>query len=125
MKSKSTDALLAMMMLAVILLVWTRATHAALEAMEQAYEVDASRIERWPLGDQGSLVLRPCESCDSVTLTVTPNTRYRSSQSSLNITREELLQVKAMIRDLDDAFVYVFYRPDDGVVNRIVLDAGN
>ena len=110
-------------MLTVLLTVWPRASLAALVATEQAYEVEATQIERWPLGDNGSLVLRPCDSCELVTLTVTPETKYRRSSSGMNITREEFLAAKAQIRDLDDAYVFLFYRPDDGIVNRIVLDA--
>lgn len=125
MESRTTNVLLAMMMLAVILMVWTRATNAALEVVEQAYEINATQVERWPLSDDDRIVLRPCDACDQVTLSVTSGTRYRASNSSMNITREELLQIKSLLRNLESSYVYVFYRPDDGVATRIVLDAGN
>lgn len=125
MESRANNVLIAMMMLAVILLVWTRATSAALVATEQAYELDASQIERWPLGDDGSLILRPCGGCDRVVLRVNAETRYGRSLSGPAMTREELLQLKSTGAVSGDTLVYVFYRPDDGVVTRLVLDVGN
>ena len=125
MESKTSNVLIATMMLAVILLVWTRGAQAALVATEQAYELTVDQVERWPLSDNGRIVLRACATCETVALSVDANTTYRSSQSSLNITREEMLQIKSMLGNPDDAFLYIFYRPDDDIATRIVLDTGN
>jgi len=118
-------SLVATLIVTTTLLAATPATHAALDVVEQAYEIDATLVERWPLGDTGSIVLRPCAGCDTVVLGVDANTKYRSSRSSLDVTREELMEIKSMLSNPDDALVYIFYRPDDSVATRIVLDAGN
>lgn len=123
MRSTNANALLVTMMLSAFLMFWTQATQAALDVIEQAYELDASLIERWPLSDDGSLILRPCGTCDSVTLRVTAETAYSASGSSGRISREEFLQIKSLLRGLDDALVSVFYRPSDGIVTRLRLNA--
>ncbi len=122
MHSRATNTLVALLILGVIPMTWSRTTLAALEASEHAYEVDAAQVLRWPLGDDGSLVLRPCRACDPVTLGVNAQTTYRVSGSSLNISREELLRLKSMLINLDEVLVYIFYRPDERVATRIVLD---
>ncbi|MFQ5636210.1 MAG: hypothetical protein ACE5G3_12885 [Gammaproteobacteria bacterium] len=122
MESRTATAMIATMMLAVILLVWARATQAALGVVEQAYEIELWMVERWPLGDAGSIVLRPCEECSSVVLRVSADTAYRRSGSAVNISREEMLRIKAMLGSDTGALVYVYYRPDDDTATRIVLD---
>ena len=122
MESRANNVLIAMMMLAVILLVWNRATHAALESTQQAYELDSTQIERWPLDEVGSLVLKPCDSCESVVLSVTPDTRYMTGFRGPNITLPELLALKTKIGGRKGTFVYIFYRTADNSVARFVLD---
>ena len=123
MRSKYFDTLVGATMLAVILIVWTRATHAALEVVEKSYEIDVTQVERWPLSDTDRIVLRPCDDCDRVTLTVTPGTQYSATGSSMGLTREELVKIKSMLRNPSRAYLYIFYRPDDSVAIRIELDA--
>jgi hypothetical protein len=123
MESKSLNVLITMTMLAVILLVWTRATNAALERVEDAYELRLEQVERWPLADSTNIVVRPCSRCDRVVLQVNAATRYSNGLRGADIGREELLRVKSTIRDRDNTFVYIFYRPENSSVTRIVLDA--
>ena len=118
-----TAVLIRTMTLAIILLTWGQVTQAALQATEQAYELNVHMVERWPLGDEGSIVLYPCEDCDRVVLRVNAATRYGNSLSGPDISRNELLQLKATLSGGQDAFVYIFYRPDDQTATRIVLDA--
>lgn len=96
--------------------------HAELVAVEQAYEINAAQVDRWPLGDTGSLVLRACNSCDSVTLRVDAATRYRLGMSGAEVSRDELVSLQATLRDRKSTPVYVFYRPQDGIATRVVLD---
>jgi len=124
MESSKKNLFMAMTSLAVTLLALTPVSQAALVAAKQAYEMTANQVERWPLGDSGSIVFRPCRNCDPVALQVDAATRYGRSLSGNGITREELLQLKSMLSSIDDTFVYIFYRPDDGVATRIVLDVG-
>ena len=123
MYTRSTNVLITMMMLAVILLVWTRATEAALEVSQRAYELDASLVERWPLGDVGTIVFRECDGCEQVIVKVDAATDYRLSMRGANVGRDELLRVKATLTDPSDADVYIFYRTADDTATRIVLDA--
>ena len=122
MESRANNVLIAMMMLAVILLVWTRSTNAALNLIEQAYEIDSTSIERWPLGADGNLILKPCEACDSVILNVDANTRYATSFRGAAISLEELLELKTQIRGRKGINAYVFYRAEDNSVTRLILD---
>lgn len=101
-----------------------QATQAALEATEQAYELMADQVERWPLADNASVVFRPCRSCDRMVLAVDAATRYGRSLSGRDITRDELLRMKSILTDANDTFVYIFYRPEDATATRIVLDVG-
>ena len=123
MESRVNNVLIAMMMLAVILLVWNRATHAALQLVEQAYELDSTQVERWPLADDGQLIVKPCETCDSVILNVDANTRYLTSFRGSRISLAELLNLKTRVGGRESANVYVFYSTENNLVTRLVLDA--
>jgi hypothetical protein len=111
-----------MMTVAVILLIWNQATNAALQLIEQAYEVDSTQIERWPLADDGNLILKPCETCDSVILSVDGNTRYLTSFGGNAIPLEALLQLKSLIRGRKGTYAYIFYTAEDNLVTRLILD---
>lgn len=122
MESRTNNVLVAMMMLAVILLAWNRAANAALQLIEQTYEIDSTQIERWPLADDGTLILKPCDACESVILNVDPNTRYLTNFRGNAISLEELLQLKTLIRGREGTNAYVFYSVEDNLVTRLVLD---
>ena len=96
--------------------------HAALIAVEQAYELNVAQIERWPLSDTGRLVIRTCRTCESIALRVDAATRYRLGMGGAAVSRDELVRLQATLNDRDGTHVFVFYRPDDGVATRIVLD---
>ena len=106
-----------------ILLVWNRATHAALQLVEQAYELDSTQVERWPLADDGQLIVKPCKTCDSVILNVDANTRYLTSFRGSRISLAELLNLKTRVGGRESANVYVFYSTENNLVTRLVLDA--
>jgi len=137
MESKSLNVLITMTMLAVILLVWTRTTNAALERVEDAYELRLEQVERWPLADSTSIVVRPCDQCNRVVLHVSRETCYLAGTPHKQTerckrdanrgkkAREDLLRRKSTVRNPGDAFVYIFYRPEDQSVACIVLDTGN
>jgi hypothetical protein len=112
-----------MMMLAVILLVWTRASQAALEITVRTYELDASLVERWPLGDVGTIVFRKCDACEQIILAVDSTTQYKLELSGSPIGRDELLRVKSALADPAATYVYISYRVADDTATRIVLDA--
>jgi hypothetical protein len=122
MESRANNVVIAMMMLAVILLVWNRSANAALNVIEQAYEIDSTSIERWPLAADGNLILKPCESCESVILNVDANTRYATSFGGAAISLEEILKLKTRIRGRKGVYAYVFYRAEDSSLTRLILD---
>lgn len=123
MESRTNNVLITMMMLAVILLVWTRSTNAALEITIRTYELDASLVERWPLGDVGTIVFRKCDDCERIILAVDSATQYKLKISGSPVGRDELLRVKSTITDPAAANVYISYRIADETATRIVLDA--
>jgi hypothetical protein len=122
MESRINNALVAMMTLTVTLLVWNQAANAALQLIEQTYEIDSTQIERWPLAGDGNLILKPCDACDSVILNVDANTRYLTDFRGNAISLEELLQLKSLIRGREGTYAYVFYTADDNLVTRLILD---
>lgn len=123
MHTRTTNVLIAMMMLGVILIVWTRATHAALESTIGSYELDASLVERWPLGDVGTIVFRKCDSCEQIIVAVDDATNYLLKIRGAPVGRDELLRVKSAVPNLADVNVYIFYRTEDNTATRIVLEA--
>jgi len=110
--------------LAAIAITWAMVlpAQAGLIAVEQAYEITTAQVERWPLGETGTLVLRSCNSCESVALRVDLATHYRLGMSGANITRAELVRMQATLNDREGTRVYVFYRPESGVATRVILD---
>jgi len=108
--------------IATIMLTVLPPTHAALVAVEEAYEINAAQVERWPLGDTGSLVIRSCSSCESIALRVDETTEYRLSMAGDKVSRDELVRLQATLRDRKGTHVYIFYRPRDGVATRVVLN---
>lgn len=95
--------------------------HAALEVIEEAYELNAEQILRWPLRAGDSLVVRPCAGCGTETLKVTEQTRYATGFDAPSISLSDLLRKKSLSHDSADHLIVVFYRPDDLHVTRIVL----
>lgn len=104
-------------------LTWVSSAGAALQVVEQSYELRANAIERWPLGDDDSIVLRPCGDCESVVLRVNAQTNYGRNFSGSFLTRTEFMRSKGSVANLRNAYIFVFFRPDDKTVTRIILIA--
>ena len=107
--------------LAVALLCWMLPAIAALVVVEDAYELSARDVERWPLGDTASLVVRPCDTCERVYLRVTEETAYFHGANGPQITRRNLSDARALGQIKPDASLTVFYQPDNQQVTRIVV----
>jgi len=108
------------------LLTYATLADAALEIKENAFEVQLEQIQRWPLGEGDSLVVRPCRGCETQTLQVTGATRYAAGLDNAQIlTLPEALRMKAKMRNDPTHIILVFYRPDDhpdaGQVTRLIL----
>lgn len=72
---RATGLTLAMMMLATILLVWSRASTAALVVAEDALELDPASLSL-PRAVPGTLTVRPCAGCQPRLLRATADTRF-------------------------------------------------
>ena len=119
---KQRQPVLAALVVMALLGAMASTAQAALRALEEAYELNASLVERWPSSDVGSLVLRPCPNCEPVMLRVDANTLYRLGMRGAVITRAELVERQALLRDRRNTFVYVFYEPGSRIATRVVLD---
>jgi hypothetical protein len=100
-----------------------RTAHASLDVLEQAYELEPRQIISLPGHAAGRLSIRPCESCEAVVLRADGQTRYYVGQSRSAVSLNDWL---AKVADADDELTlfYVFYRDEDKIVTRIVLDTG-
>jgi hypothetical protein len=106
-----------------LLLVFSTAVQAALQASEQAHEIKAEQILRWPLRAGDSLIVKPCTDCDIQTLRVTEHTRYAIGfgRNAKATTLNELLRQKSLLHDEENHLIVIFFQPDDRQVSRVVL----
>jgi len=106
-----------------LLLVFSTSAQATLQAYEQAHEIKAEQILRWPLRAGDSLVIKPCANCDIQTLQVTDHTKYAIGlgRDAKTITLNELLRLKSVLRDEKNHLIVIFFQPDDRQVSRVVL----
>ena len=123
MQYKSLNLLLALFMLIAIIFTWARTAQAALEIVENAFEVTPGQIE-WPTYDDGRLVVTPCRGCEAVVLTVSDQTVYFLGFSGPGLSRQDLILKATSGSNFRNSMVYLFYRPEDRQVTRIVLDVG-
>lgn len=123
MQHKSLNLLLALFMLIAIIFTWAMTAQAALEIVEDAFEVTPRQIE-WPTYDEGRLVVRPCSGCEAVALTVSDQTGYYLGFDSPRLSRQELISKATTGGNSENSFVYLFYRPENKQVTRVVLDLG-
>lgn len=100
---------------------WGTPAAAALEAIEQAYELSARQILRWPLRTGDHLLVRPCDTCDTTTLQVTESTRFSTGFNTPDITLRDLLREKTRQGGQGDYLVVLFYTPDNRQVTRMIL----
>jgi len=106
--------------LLVLSLTFSASAQAALEVLEDAYELRTEQILRWPLRAGDSLVVRPCHGCDITSLRVTDETRYSAGFDAPSISLRDLLHKKSLLQNNAEHLVIVFFRPDDLQVTRII-----
>jgi hypothetical protein len=106
---------------------------AAVNSLEDSVELELDQVENWPLGDAAKIIVRACDTCEQVILSVTTNTCYLltgpgqklepcTAEHRGKAARERLLRQKTKVRDPGNALVYIFYRATDRAVTRLVLD---
>jgi hypothetical protein len=97
------------------------AADAALEAIEDAYEVELARVEL-PVHALGQVSFAACAGCDRVSLQVGGDTRYLLAGAPPPLSLGSFREEAARTVDPLDAVVYVIYDTRTGVVTRLVLD---
>ncbi len=112
---------LAFLSLALVAVALPRNAQGALEVREEAFELEAGQILRWPLRAGDSLVVRPCDDCDVTTLQVTEETRYSLGFNGEPLTLRDLLRMESLNSSHDNSLIIVFFRPNNGPVTRIIL----
>ena len=103
---------------AIFLLGLALSAGAALAPLEQAYELGLNEVTL-PAHSASQVVIRRCAECEVETLPVNASTTYFvGSKRSANLA--DFRAVAEQARP-DSTAVYVFYKPETGVVTRIVL----
>ena len=105
-------------LLSVVLTVVSLPAWAALDALEQAYELGLNQV-RLPAHSASQVVVRSCADCAPVLLPVSTETRYYLKYGQPAVALDKFL-AEAASRPRD-GLVTVFYKPEDGSVTRIVL----
>ena len=95
---------------------------AALERIEEAYEVGLNRVALPSYGG-GQVTFSPCATCESVSMRVDAGTRYLIIDGNEDITLKTFLETAAAIGNPSDSIVYVIFDTDSLVVTRLILDA--
>ena len=95
------------------------AAHAALIPLEENYELGLNEVTL-PRSSAGQVVIRQCADCDPEVLRVDGNTRYYLENRNA-VSLEQLRAAADAVREPEITGVYVFYKPETGVVTRIVL----
>ena len=123
MQPKALTFSLLLIVLAAMTFASANIARAALEIVEDAFEVTPRQIE-WPTYDQGRLVVRPCPGCEAVALTVNEQTGYYLGFGSPPLSRQELISKATSGSNFENSMVYLFFTPQDRQVTRVVLDLG-
>jgi hypothetical protein len=92
---------------------------AALIPLESNYELGLNEVTL-PRSSAGQVVIRQCADCDPEVLRVDGSTRYFLDNRS-PVSLDELRAAADAVREPAKTGVYVFYKPETGVVTRIVL----
>ena len=109
----------ALLMIAGLLL--AGGTEAALERIEEAFEVALTRVEL-PLHEAGQLRLTPCVGCERIALPVGSRTRYLIGYDGDGQPLEAFREAAAGIGDPRSALVVVIYDTATREVTRLILD---
>ena len=108
-----------MMMVATIIMVWTRATQAEMRLIEHAFELRASQVAL-PAHGNAPVTIRTCPDCSARVLRVDGNTRYFASFANRVPLNHRAFMEQIAANFTDDTAVYIFYLADSDVVTRIV-----
>jgi len=95
------------------------AAQAALIPLEDNYELGLNEVTL-PRSSAGQVVIRQCAECDPEILRVDGDTRYFLGTNQ-PVSLSELRAAAGAAREPEQTGVYVFYKPETGVVTRIVL----
>lgn len=125
MRTPVTHLITGLLMLASILLVWTRASQASIEPLEQAIEASPAEVTL-PRFDYGQLIIRSCANCPPRVLQASENTIYvlagraASAGGEATVTRAEFAEA-AGDEAARDGLLCVYFLPDTSEATRIVL----
>jgi len=97
------------------------AAEAALEAIEDAYEIELARVEL-PAYALGRVSFSPCAGCERIGLQVDGNTRYLLAGAPAPLSLGSFREEAARMIDPGDAVVYLIYDTRTRVVTRLILD---
>lgn len=116
MKLTKTHTLLAVVAIAALQSMGQTVVAAPPAPVEQAYELSAGDLTL-PTNEFGSVILKPCPTCDSVTLRVDGNTSYVYNGARLPL--REFRSAVLNLREPSGAATTVIYRLEDNKVRRI------
>ena len=94
---------------------------AALERIEEAFEVALAQVEL-PRHETGRLSLVPCADCERIALTVGSRTRYLLAYDGDDQPLKAFREVAAGVADPRSALVVVIYDTATREVTRLILD---
>ena len=109
----------ALLMIAGLLL--AGGAQAALERIEEAFEVELTQVEL-PLHDAGQVRLTPCADCERIALPVGSRTRYLIGYDGDGQPLEAFREAAAGVGDPRSALVVVIYDTATREVTRLILD---
>ncbi len=92
---------------------------AALVPLEENFELGLNQVTL-PAHSASQVVIRECGDCSPQVLAVNGSTVYFLGQNQ-SVSLAEMRAAAADVRDRESTGVYVFYKPETGVVTRIVL----
>jgi len=106
-----------LLMLLTLTMAYGTSVQAAMETLEDAYELNTKQILRWPLRTGDSLVVKPCDSCNVTTLQVTEETRYSTGFDAPFISLHDLLNEKTRLNLTANMTSSLFFS------NRIIIES--
>ena len=95
---------------------------AALDRIEEAYEVDLANVTL-PGYENGQVLLRPCDDCDRVALKVDAGTRYLVDGTDEAMTLKEFQFAASTVVNRYDGLVTVIFDTSSLAVKRLILNA--
>jgi hypothetical protein len=102
-------------------LLWAGVAQAALERIEEAFEVALTQIEL-PLHDAGLLRLKPCAECERIALPVGSRTRYLIGYDGDSQPLRTFREAAAGVANPRAALIVVIYDTATREVTRLILD---